>query len=378
MCYSPPGPRCSHHSHQEMMKALIAAQEENNPNRKLILQERYENAQKIFYSTPRGQNELRRDIAVLTREVKTHPELESQLTDLKLNFQNGQILRKNQLIAYKVSLENRNSSIKETLGISNKQTLASAIAFNDILSLSEHSEVEAHITSPHLIKLTSSSADQNILCLHQKFQTTIEVAKTEGEDLVLAQTFDSAQASEIAEIFKKYHTYTSLPYPIQRNLQKWVQSWLLYKKIALIANVDTRTETTQYLAPHELFQHYLLGFKLKRKLGGTTAYRHGRTQELEDAITGTTFSGSTIEHVVTGNTKQTYLMNSTVTTDLHHGIFYFAPQRSDKGELFYEVRTTHQSTQYNVILTLQRIDKVLTEKRSQPLQDVLTTQFVRD
>lgn len=378
MCYLPPGPRCSHHAHQGLVKAERAANAEKDINRKLLLQEKVTQAQKVFYSTPRGQTELSRSIALLTTEAKTDDSKLSELTALKISLRDGEITRTNQLAAYAVFKEKKESNVKEALQTGSKQELAVGITFQHLMSEFEKTyQINAHIIQKDLIKVQNSSKKElfKIVCIQQKYQTILDVAQIENSGLsFIEKQPSSVDVDAVQKALQAYDTFTSIPPETATMLQNWVIDKFIEKNILFISSVDVRTENVKLYPIENLFKIYDLNFKKKKKLGGTSAYRFGKTVELQEELKNTIFHKADIKQVITGVHKQTYLMNAPIATktDTHTEHFFFAVHYAEAGEPYYEVRVRHISTQFNIFLSLNRTNKVLSTTNLTEIKSVLT------
>jgi len=381
MCYLPPGPRCSHHAHQELMRALRAVDQEKSISKKLLLQERVEAAQKAYNATPRGQHALSNDIAHLNREVASHPERLSELNDMKLAYSEGRIARKDQLLAYLVSQEKRNSTVKEVLQTGNKQKQAIGIAFNTIISHlgKNYDSMDAHIVDDSVIAVEGVKADSavNILVLHQKYQNDFALLKsTENVQALTGEGVEDDQ--EVASVLSKYNSYTSIPPETEDTLFTWIVEVFGKRNVHLVANVDVRTEEVRFFQVDKLTEYYDFGFKLKPKYGGTSVYRHGSTDELQITLKNSVFSDATIHTAKVSGITHTYLVDAPLSSakEQQVGNFYFAPKRTEKGELYYEVRTRHVPSQMRVLITLSRKNYVVTETNVEQLDMTLSSLFM--
>lgn len=381
MCYLPPGPRCSHHAHQELLRALRAVEKEENVSRKLVLQERVEAAQKAYNATPRGQHALSNDIAHLNREVVNHPERLSELNDLKLAYSEGRIARKDQLLAYLVSQEKRNSTVKEVLQTGNKQKQAVGIAFDTVISHlgKNYDSMDAHIVSDSMIAVEGAKADSavNILVLHQKYQDDFALLKQiNGTHILTGDCIeDNAQ---ITSILTKYDSYTSIPPEIEDILLSWITEVLDKRNVHLVANVDIRTEEVRFFSVEKLNEYYDFGFKMKPKYGGTSVYRHGETPELVAALAGSLFSEAKVHTAKVSGITHTYLVDAPLSSAKQQQVqnFYLAPNRTETGELYYEVRTRHVPSQKRILLTLSRKNYVVTDTDVNQLDMTLSSLFM--
>jgi hypothetical protein len=381
MCYLPPGPRCSHHAHQELLRALRAVEKEENVSRKLVLQERVESAQKAYNATPRGQHALSNDIAHLNREVANYPERLSELNDLKLAYSEGRIARKDQLLAYLVSQEKRNSTVKEVLQTGNKQKQAVGIAFSTIITHlgKNFDSMDAHIVDDSIIAIEGAKADSvvNVLVLHQKYQDDFALLKQTDSTRSLTGNCVEDNA-EVISILTKYDSYTSIPPETEDILFSWVVEVLSKRNVHLVANVDVRTEEVRFFSVEKLNEYYDFGFKMKPKYGGTSAYRHGATSELETALGTSIFAEAKIHTAKVSGITHTYLVDAPLSSAKEQQVqnFYLAPKRTETGELYYEVRIRHVPSQMRIMLTLSRKNYVVTDTDINQLDMTLSSLFM--
>jgi hypothetical protein len=359
MCYLPPGPRCSHHAHQEWMKAVRALEKETDVSRKLLLQEKVDSALKAYHSTPRGQNELKRTIALLSGEQNTDVESQNELTGLKLSLKEGEISRANQLLAYTLTQENKDSSIRETIGTNNKQQIAVAVVLDKLISRLEKSRIfDAHVVDADVIEISSVMDDSlfKILVLAQKHQSVYDVLESKNNgDIVFSVNPPKNKA--VVDIVEKHEFSHALNDGAKKVLEEWVLSSFKKQNIKFFVTVDVRTERAVFLPISELFSSYTMNFKKQPKLGGTSSYRHGRSGLLLEELSRHPFADADVQQVVTKKAKKTYLFNAPVITDmhaLHTEHFYFAPVKTETDEIYYEVKNRHISNRTNLFLALKR------------------------
>lgn len=360
------------------MKAERAADAEMNISRKLILQEKVTQAQKAYHATPRGQNELTRTIALLITETKTDPTKLNEITALKISLRDGEITRTNQLAAYAVAKEKKQSNVKEVLQTGNKQELAVGITFQHFMTKFEKTHhVDAHILSKDVMEVRNVAGKElfKILCIQQKYQAVFDVAKT--TDTGLALTGDQPNNVDVEAVQKAlqaYEIFTNLPPESAAVLQGWVIAKLVEQNILFVSSVDVRTENIELLPIENLFDMYTLNFKKKKKLGGTSAYRFGDSSELKAELKNTIFENVDITLVTSGSSKHTYLVNAPIANraDVHTEHFFFAAHRTEEAEIYYEVRVRHLSSQLNIFLSLNRTHKVLPVTNLASIEAVLS------
>jgi hypothetical protein len=356
MCYLPPGPRCSQHASQELLLAITATQGRHSVSKKMVLADRLTQATRVYHSTPRGQRELKREIAALVEAAKTDDEKASKLSDLKLQLNEGMITRKNQIIAYEVAQENKKDDLKLALGTRSKQQLAVGIAFHELMKVIENTSMEAHITDDDTISLygNNGSLITKVLCLPHKHQSVFATLTIEDGKLVLPQP----ASTEVENVLNSYTQTQSTSKESLDLLKKWVVGKLESDNVGFVAHVDVRTENTNITDVKTAFDLYNMSFKKKLKLGGTSSYRHGQTDELEEALAGTRFVSAEVRKT----DNRTYLFNVPYADrdDLHVGQFYLAQHPLEGNQFYYEVRSRHVPKQMNLFIVLKRHAQVIT------------------
>lgn len=345
MCYPPPGPRCSSHANQEWLKAVAALDKEEDNNKKILLQSKADEALRAFYSTPRGQNRLLREIGAL----QSSHENQNEITKLSLQLRDGQLTRKNQIAAFNAVKNSKESSIKELLPTTNKQEQAVGIAFHVLMRLLPEEEGDnVHIDKNNLIQLGSAK----ILCLPQKHQRVLGAYRQEEDGYLSSEEFPP-DLLDVLSGFAEPELITPNYLPL---LSKWVLDELQSQGIQFLASVDVKTEKVVFDRIENLFEHYSISFTQKKKLGGTSPYIHGETDFLKEILDGTPLSSSKVVVTTIKNQKRTYLLETPIVNveELHSPYFHFSENKTPEGERFYEVRVKHQSSQFEVLTRLTR------------------------
>lgn len=353
MCYPSPGPRCSSHANAEWLKALAILDKETDTNKLIRLQMKVDEAYRAFNSTPRGQNRLLREMGALSND----PEKKNELIKLSLQLRDGQLTRKNQIAAFLAVKNSKESSIKSLLQTSNKQEQAVGIAFHVLMSALPSQEADkTHIISSNLIDTGSSK----ILCLPQKYQSFFGSLKEET-DGYLSSSDIPVELLNIFADFSEPSTITPnyIPALVERFIAKMKEDGILH-----FASVDVKTENVIFASVDSLRDYYDVSFKQKKKLGGTSAYVHGATELLNAEILGTPFEGCEITVAVVKNQKHTYLLNTPYLEpdEIKSKVFYFTERKTPEGERFHEVRTRHQSSQFDILIQLVRKSLVITSQ----------------
>lgn len=113
MCKAEPGPRCSFHAHKEYTATISALAKASTEAEKVRLEGKLSEKEEIYYTTPRGQNFLRRKLMFAETEE------ERALYEQKLN--RGVETREAQLAAYRALHDratNENLAIRENSSLS--------------------------------------------------------------------------------------------------------------------------------------------------------------------------------------------------------------------------------------------------------------------
>lgn len=352
MCYPPPGPRCSSHANTEWLKALALLEGETDTNNRLRLKMKADEAFRAFNATPRGQNRLLREINALGID----PENKDEIAKLSLQLRDGQLTRKNQLAAFLVVKNNKESSIKTLLRTKNKQEQAVGIAFHILMGLlPEAVGDDAHIISHNLIQV----GDFRILCLPQKHQRLFGTVKEEDGGYISSETLP-VELLDIFADFAEVATITPNHVPV---LMDWFISEMNSQGVLFLASVDVKTENIILDTIDSLPDHYNVTFTQKKKLGGTSPYVHGETEMLRESLVGTPLESCDITVATVKEQKRTYLLNtpyleSEETSSTH---FYFAEKQTSDGSRFHEVRTRHQSSQREILVKFSRKSLVISK-----------------
>lgn len=367
MCYPPPGPRCSHHANIAWLTAVSAMEEETNPNRRILLQQKVDETLRAFYSTPRGQNRLLREIGALS----TKPESSDELARLSLALKDGALTRKSQIAAYKASIYNGETAVKAALKTTrpaNKQEYAVAIVFNALLAM----ENDKKLTSKHILPNNIVACDdKQIICLPQKSQLPLGIAKTHESNVLASENFPP----QIAQILtsSSINAASQLPPTSEALFKEWLVAYYTSQDIEMFAAVDTRTEKIMILPIQELFDHYTLEVKLRKKLGGTSSYTQGATDVLRDELQSHELHQSKIVLIKTSSGNKTYLLDTPALepSESHTKSFFFAENFTKNRERYHEVRVRHQSSQFNVFAVLRRKTAYIAESDTIMLEKVL-------
>lgn len=310
-------------------------------------------AYRAFNSTPRGQNRLLREIGALSND----PEKKNELIKLSLQLRDGQLTRKNQIAAFLAVKNSKESSIKSLLQTSNKQEQSVGIAFHVLMSALPSQEADkTHIISSNLIETGSSK----ILCLPQKYQSFFGSIKEEADGYLSSSDIPA----ELLNIFADFTEPSTITPNYIPALVEWFVTKMKEDGILHFASVDVKTENVIFASVDSLRDYYDVSFKQKKKLGGTSAYVHGATDLLNAEISGTPFGDCEITVAEVKNQKHTYLLNTPhlEPDTIKSKFFYFTERKTPEGKRFHEVRTRHQSSQFDILIQLVRKSLVITSQ----------------
>lgn len=354
MCYPPPGPRCSSHANAEWLKACAALEEETDTNNRIRLQMRVDDAYRNFCSTPRGQNRLRREIAAIAND----PEQKELQIELSLQLRDGELTRKNQMTAFLAMKNNKEFSIKSLLKTTNKQEQAVGIVFHTLMQVLP----EAHADTCHILpENIIQCGDAKILCLPEKHQ---RVAGTFTEDIngylsspdIPSESLDILASFNDPSLMSDAHLSDITETLLIAELKK--------QNINYVAIVDVKTEAVITDSIDNLLSHYKPTYKQRKKLGGTSPYAHGLSQTLKDEIVDSPLEQGSVTQTIINGVTRTFItdVSPLLRSEQHTRSFYFAEKSTPDGTLYYEVRSRHQSSKYDLLVSLRRKMLVLPNK----------------
>lgn len=342
MCYLPPGPRCSNHASEALRKAEQAYFNASDIHSKMRLWNSLEEARSEYYSTPRGQNELLLEIALLVNSPDRNKEMESKLTDLRIKARKGQILRASQLEAYSKVKVSKKTKIRETLETSSKQDRAVGITY-DVL-LDEMSDKEPHIKN----NLHVQMLEADILVMPTKLQIKVG-------------SYDDHLQNEDEFISLLMRNNCQLNVESSNKAHPWILS-VLQRTYTHISMVDVYTEKLKLFPVENLHRYCDFSFKARKRLGGTSNPSSKDMIKLTENLQGTPFEGSSVEQRVVNNQLRTFVLYDkpvTVASDQHLQDFYLKALRTDNEDVFYEARKKHASHKHDVFLVLKRSSPAL-------------------
>lgn len=344
MCYPYPGPRCSAHAHSDWLTALQRYENEQDPDRKLSLKEDLEAKQATFDSTPRGQNNLRREQA--------ESQNKEQQSQLYARIVAGKELRDSQMAAYyaiKDDLYTDDAPQKEILAqnnISGRYALAAAVAYERILDILDGVEAEAHLISKDTITVTLPNQEPyKILVLPTKYQAAWKQATQNNPGLY--ETGDP----QLDDILSSSRRYTNLGADDKERINGWAVNHLEAEGYKLVALTHPAGKDITFISTQELPKFTNAELKLRKRFSGTTPYA-GSEETIKEAITGTVFeTGSLVtlpsskRILITGvppQSKETCKLGS-----------LWMSYKETETESWFEVRVSAPITRYDVHLLIK-------------------------
>ena len=359
MCYPPPGPRCSDHAHKELLHALKEVAREDDVNRKILLQLKVDEAQKNFYTTPRGQNELKREIALLSNSEDADSRIKSW--ELKRFLLEGEATRKEQLKSLTQTQNFKKTFVKDALNSRNKNDTATAIVFNAILEATSDIESNVHISKPNFIEFSKEDMTLRVLCLPEKFQTVWDRLHLEEGYLVSDNPLEEVDVPEFTKILNDNLTFDNLSSEQTITVRDWLIAKIKSLEIDVIATVDRRTEMVTFLDPANILDYYAVNFKLSKRLGGTAQYRKS-IDALAQALQGTLFENAEIVEIKDSNNtlSKIVLLGVPIQPEVERSVgnIYLSWRESSESDTagYYEVRTKHESKNYDLKVVLSKHD----------------------
>ena len=319
------------------MKAYELATDATDKLRKGdILEEKKE----AYYSTPRGQNFLRREA-----DAADGLEREQWLILLR----QGEATRNEQLKAYRESVERKDTSLKENLVERGKSLskYGTATGMAGVYLLDEFPELKLEILSDDTIHVEQFG---KILVLPPKYQHKWgETQLREGRFL----HYDS----DFAGILNDCSNTKDLRADQQEVFYEWFADELHNKGYVAVASVNSITQDVAVMPLEDLTKAYTVRIKKNKRLGGTTNYL-GSPEELKPLLEGTPFEKGKV--LFAESLKKTIIIGvpRQAQKDCHLDGIYLG-YRNTGSEEYFEVRRKHVSTNYDVFIALKAI-RVLT------------------
>jgi len=335
MCFPEPGPRCSYHAHKEYLVALKRYEDCLEPEKKLILGEILEEKTDVYYSTPRGQNFLRREA-----DHNTGYERDRYL----LLLSKAEKVREKQVQDYQSTIANKDSRFKDkTLELGRKVSKYGVAAGLTLLFIKEHlPDSKARIVSKDTIEL---SPGRLLLVLPPKYQGNWGRAKQSGE------VFET-DSEVLAEVLNSSINLNDLSSHSLDNTIEWFSQVLTDSGYIGIASVNPTTQDVAIYDIHNLEDTYDFSLKLSKRLGGTTSYA-GDVETVEKSLIGTVFGKGKVVQV--GPLKKTIVLGVPPQPKALCSVsdeFYLGWHAATE-EGYFEVRRKHISNTYDVVVKLR-------------------------
>jgi len=334
MCFPSPGPRCSYHAHKEYVVALQRYENSSNVEEKILLGKILEDKRESYYSTPRGQNFLRREA-----DAQSGLERDKLLTQLEL----GKKLRQQQMDDYQSMLARKDTSFKEKrIESSFKLTKYGAAAGLALLFLKENYPD----TNPKIIRRDTILLDsgRKLLVLPYTYQSIWGEAKLAGSEYI-------AESPLISDVLNSSISLHSLSDSAQDKTFSWFTETLESQDYVGVASVNSTTQDVAIFGIHNLESVYEPSLKLAKRLGGTTNY-FGDISTIQNLIKGTVFEHGKVIYVE--KLKKTIISGIPPQPNALCGLsedFFLGWRGTGEGGYF-EVRRKHVSAKYDIVLKL--------------------------
>lgn len=336
MCVPSPGPRCSYHAHKEYLVALKRFEEARTPEEKIVAGEVLEVKTRAYYSTPRGQNFLR-------READSAEGLKRQeyLSLLK----QAEDTREQQMHDFQIMVDRKNTTFKEKTAVEGRKfsRYVSAAALTLLFLKEQYPEISVTIID----KQTVIVGDRiKILVLPSKYQNIW------GESTIKEGVFESGDES-FDEVLNSLALSRKLNELRHENAFTWFERRVVESGYVLFASVNINTQDVAIFTVDKIKQGYSLDLKLKKRLGGTT-YCFGEVDKVEQLLHGTVFEkGEVLElanfkkTIITGVPPQP-LKDCVLSEE-----YFLGWRQNVEGEGYFEVRKRHISKKYDVVVKLK-------------------------
>lgn len=334
MCFPSPGPRCSAHAHAEYLTALGRFKRAKTVEEQVRLGAVLEDKQRVYETTPRGLNGLRRE-ADLTQDA-------SMQFILRRRFEAGSAARKSQLAQYNAQQRSKSTAVRETLqeqGIGGRYQLAAGIAYAHLAA--QYGAEQVELLDVHTAVAQVAGDERRFFVLPQKYQDFW------GEVNHLGDKWLSQDAELTAFLAAQHGHLEHLATANLPALESWFAQRLRASDYAEVLAVDTRSERVEQLAIAQLGERYAINLSLREKRGGTTAWA-GAESNLKALLAGTPYAAGAVrkegrEYVISGVAQQ-------LRRDLHVGDNLYMAWRADTAD--FAVRRAHASSKYAVVVKL--------------------------
>ena len=337
MCYPTPGPRCSNHAHKEYIEAESRFSKSVDPDEKIILGMRLKEKQEAYDTTPRGQNDLRRQADLATG-------MEKDL--LKLRMDKGAKTRQQQLEDYYYSVQNKNTSFSELMASKegyNKGRYQDASGMALLYLNHRFPDKEFHLEKIGLI----TSGQKKILVVPAKYQEIWGSYTFDGEE------YDSYE-HKLTEILNSRADLANPTPATEEKIFTWWINKLKEEDYFAIAVVNRATQDVALINITDASKIYNISLKHRKRLGGTTNYLGGK-EEIEKLLVDTVFeSGTVVESEEAHKTAIYGIPPQPKSVCVLNSEIYLSWREMDDGtDGYFEVRRRHVSNNYNLIVALK-------------------------
>lgn len=356
MCFQYPGPRCSYHAHKEYLTALSSYERATDAENKIRLGEILETKKETYYSTPRGQNFLRREADASKDLVR-----ENWLLLLKTAEQT----RANQLAAYHNATERKDSSWREEIIERGKKLskYGNATGIVCVHLLDSFPELKFTAIKDDTIHVEHFG---KILVLPPKYQHQCATAVLSDDNkyrvtnmvssvgVNIVDTTGEESFKELTEVVNDTHNTRDLREDQVKVFSKWWVNQLTNDGYVAVATVNLLTQDVVLMSLEDLFKVYTVRLKKNKRLGGTTAYT-GSVENVVTILKDSPFKDGQV--VFSEKLKKTLVLNVTPLAEkFKHQQDLYLGYRKTGSEEYYEVRKKHLSNNYdiNVLLKLER------------------------
>lgn len=336
MCVPSPGPRCSYHAHKEYLVALQKFEAATTADTKLVAGNILKAKSEVFYSTPRGQNFLR-------READANEGLKR--TEFLNLLRQAEETRASQLHAFQQMVERKDSSFKDkTLQEGKKfSRYVSATALTVLFLKERNANLEVKIVDKQTVLVNNKIKVLVLPSKHQNVwgETTLNGEKYETESKKMQTVLNS---SILLINLDEQKTVTAYD---------WFEKQIISAGYNMVASVNVHTQDVVIMPVEKIRDTYSLSLKLAKRLGGTT-YSLGEVEAIEKLLPNTLFSEGKV--VELANRKKT-VITGVPPQPKHDCILnaeYFLSWRQNvEGEGYFEVRKRHISKAYNIVVKLK-------------------------
>lgn len=323
MCLPEPGPRCSHHAYKSYVKAISAHTKASTPEEKERTKVALERKTRIYDSTPKGQNELKRSLM-----YSESPEVKA---DAQRRLTAGEKLREKQMHDYLIVKIRKNRMFdgedsQEKLSRKMETVAVAMYSFADGFSDG---------TSEVVNETTLKTKLGKFFVIGSK--ATIPL-------FVFDNTYDDSISNVVSTVPETH--WAKLETPDTSLLMNQWFSALKNEGYVGIAVVNINTSEVAFLDFADTLKVFDIQFKLKKKLGGTTKWVRGKDSvvaafghldEFKNAIYTTGPNGLTVSGIG-------YIMKNERT----QGEIFLSEVKDEENNFAYIVRRRHNSNKSTV------------------------------